>query len=280
MSEELLQIAAKRIAEGLESALGVTLERSLGEMQAADAASLGEVLGGNPVATRAHLASGGVCILMDEAAGAKILALSQGAESDGGALDENLGPLTELWTGALSGIEGAADAEAVRLGAAGAEELAEYLGDDALIAPLSLSSGGELITTVYFAGGLAVLRELSPDGEPLVSEAEMNDILSGFGPEDEPENGNGRPLPENLDMIMGIELTATARLGRVRVPISEVLNYAPGSLIEVGHLVDEPVELLVNGKLIARGDVVVVDEKFGLRITEIVSPRERIESLR
>ncbi|HPO31524.1 MAG TPA: FliM/FliN family flagellar motor switch protein, partial [Candidatus Hydrogenedentes bacterium] len=48
----------------------------------------------------------------------------------------------------------------------------------------------------------------------------------------------------------------------------------------VGHLVDEPVELLVNDKLIARGDVVVVDEKFGLRITEIVSPRERIESLR
>ncbi len=54
----------------------------------------------------------------------------------------------------------------------------------------------------------------------------------------------------------------------------------PGSIIEVGHLIDEPVELLVNDKLIARGDVVVVDEKFGLRITEIISPEERIETLR
>jgi len=51
-------------------------------------------------------------------------------------------------------------------------------------------------------------------------------------------------------------------------------------VIEVGHLVDEPIELLINDKLIARGDVVVVDEKFGLRITEIVSTKERIESLR
>lgn len=84
----------------------------------------------------------------------------------------------------------------------------------------------------------------------------------------------------NLDMVLDIRLVATARLGRVDMPISEILALGPGSIIEVGHLVDEPVELLINDKLIARGDVVVVDEKFGLRITEIVSPRERIESLR
>ena len=85
---------------------------------------------------------------------------------------------------------------------------------------------------------------------------------------------------KNLDMVLDIRLTATARLGRVEMPISDILSLGPGSIVEVGHLVDEPVELLVNEKLIARGDVVVVDEKFGLRITEIVSARERIESLR
>ena len=69
------------------------------------------------------------------------------------------------------------------------------------------------------------------------------------------------------------------RLGKVDIPLSEILSFGPGSIIEVGHLIDEPVELLVNDKLIARGDVVVVDEKFGLRITEIISPQERIESL-
>ena len=73
---------------------------------------------------------------------------------------------------------------------------------------------------------------------------------------------------------------ASVRLGHIEVPIGDVLNYGPGSIIPVGHLVDEPVELLVNDKLIARGDVVVVDEKFGLRITEIVSPQDRIESMR
>ena len=81
-------------------------------------------------------------------------------------------------------------------------------------------------------------------------------------------------------MVLDIKLVATARLGRVEMPIDEILALGQGSVIEVGHLVDEPIELLVNDKLIARGDVVVVEEKFGLRITEIVSPRERIESLR
>ena len=63
------------------------------------------------------------------------------------------------------------------------------------------------------------------------------------------------------------------------MPISEVLALGPGAIIEVGHSVEEPVELFVNEKLIARGEVVVVDEKFGLRITEIVSPTDRVKSL-
>lgn len=118
--------------------------------------------------------------------------------------------------------------------------------------------------------------------EPLVSEQEVKDILKDFSPDDETDHtrGNGGAIPDNLEVVMDIELVATARLGKVEVPIAEVLNYGPGSIIELGHVVDEPIELLVNGKLIARGDVVVVDERFGLRITEIVSPRERIESLR
>ena len=111
----------------------------------------------------------------------------------------------------------------------------------------------------------------------------MQDILSGFSPGDESgpySGGRGDPAPENLDVILGINLTATARLGKVEMPIGELLNIGPGSIVEVGHLVDDPVELLVNGRLIARGDVVVVDEKFGLRVTEIISPSDRIESLR
>jgi flagellar motor switch protein FliN/FliY len=131
-------------------------------------------------------------------------------------------------------------------------------------------------------GGTGVGESLSPD--------DVSDILrdNPEGKELEPPSRASRPvekattesLAQNLDMVLDIRLVATARLGRVEMPIGEILALGPGSIIEVGHLVDEPVELLINDKLIARGDVVVVDEKFGLRITEIVSPRERIESLR
>lgn len=116
-----------------------------------------------------------------------------------------------------------------------------------------------------------------------VSDDEVQDILSEFSPEDETDHAldSGQEgLSENMRMIMDIELVATARLGKVELPISEILSFAPGSIIEVGRLVGEPVELLVNDKLIARGDVVVVDERFGIRITEIISQQERIESLR
>jgi flagellar motor switch protein FliN/FliY len=122
---------------------------------------------------------------------------------------------------------------------------------------------------------------------PLVSEAEMSDILSGLNIEEQVDkaptaatSGGNDTMNANLDMVLDIRLEATARLGQIEMPISDILNLGPGSVIEVGHLVDEPIELLINDKLIARGDVVVVDEKFGLRITEIITPRERIESLR
>jgi len=112
--------------------------------------------------------------------------------------------------------------------------------------------------------------------EAALSPEEMSDILSGFGPPAETRTLR----PDNLDMVLDIQLTATARLGRVEMPVGDILNLGPGSIIEVGHLVDEPIELLINDKLIARGDVVVVDEKFGLRITEVISPQARIESMR
>lgn len=112
-----------------------------------------------------------------------------------------------------------------------------------------------------------------------LSPEEMSDILSGFdeAEENEPVKAGS---PDNLDMVLDLRLVATARLGGIEMPIGEILHLGPGSIIDVGHLIDEPVELMVNDKLIARGEVVVVDEKFGLRITEIVSPRVRIESLR
>lgn len=83
----------------------------------------------------------------------------------------------------------------------------------------------------------------------------------------------------NLEVILDIQVEATARLGSVEMPLSSVLSLGPGSIINIGHEVDKPIELFVNNKLIAKGDVIIVNERFGIRITEIVSPQERIESL-
>jgi flagellar motor switch protein FliN/FliY len=82
-----------------------------------------------------------------------------------------------------------------------------------------------------------------------------------------------------LELLLDIPLKVSVVLGRTRRPIKEVLSLTPGAIVELSSLVDEPVEVLVNGTLVARGEVVVVNENFGVRITSIISPEERVEQL-
>ncbi len=84
----------------------------------------------------------------------------------------------------------------------------------------------------------------------------------------------------NLDLILDIPLKVTVELGRTKMPVSDLLNLTQGSVIELAKLAGEPMEVLVNDKLIARGEAVVVNEKFGVRLTDIISPSERIEQLK
>ncbi|WP_315121916.1 flagellar motor switch phosphatase FliY [uncultured Clostridium sp.] len=86
-------------------------------------------------------------------------------------------------------------------------------------------------------------------------------------------------LPSNIDLIMDVPLEISVVLGRTKLNIREILNLGTGSLIELDRLAEEPVEILVNGKRVAYGEVVVVDENFGVRITNIVSNEEKIRSL-
>ena len=83
----------------------------------------------------------------------------------------------------------------------------------------------------------------------------------------------------NIGLIMDVPLQVTVELGRTRKLIRDILELAPGSVIELDKLAGEPVDILVNGKLIAKGEVVVIDENFGVRITDIVSPLERAHNL-
>lgn len=83
----------------------------------------------------------------------------------------------------------------------------------------------------------------------------------------------------SLDLILDIPLTVTCELGRSKMLINDLLQLGQGSVIELTKLVGEPLEVLVNEKLVARGEVVVVNEKFGVRLTDIVTPMERVQSL-
>ena len=83
----------------------------------------------------------------------------------------------------------------------------------------------------------------------------------------------------DIDLILDIPVQLTVELGRTRIPIKQVLSMAQGSVIELDGLAGEPMDLMVNGCLIAQGEVVVVNEKFGIRITDIVTPAERIRRL-
>ena len=84
---------------------------------------------------------------------------------------------------------------------------------------------------------------------------------------------------KSLDLILDIPLTVSVELGRSKMLINDLLQLGQGSVIELTKLVGEPLEVLVNQKLVARGEVVVVNEKFGVRLTDIVSPMERVQTL-
>ncbi len=98
-----------------------------------------------------------------------------------------------------------------------------------------------------------------------------------FGPPPPTAAADGASRP--LDFILDIPLEISVELGRARMVINDLLQLGQGSVIELSKLAGEPLEIFVNGKLVARGEVVVVNEKFGVRVTDIVSPMERVKSL-
>lgn len=87
------------------------------------------------------------------------------------------------------------------------------------------------------------------------------------------------PAQRDLDMIMDIPVRLTVELGRTRITIKQLLELTQGSVIELDGLAGEPMDILINGYLIAQGEVVVVDDRYGIRITEIITPSERVQKL-
>jgi flagellar motor switch protein FliN/FliY len=182
----------------------------------------------------------------------------------------------------------------------GVEELDLGVGDPIVVVSFRMTVGELLDTEIMQLLEIVTAKEkahllwqsLSPEKEapPAAAEAEITaetpppPAVSPFAPAT-PAAGTQAAAapsavdPSKLDLILDIPLKVTVVLGRTRRPIKEILSLGPGSIVELAALADEPVEILVNGTPVARGEVVVVNENFGVQITSIITPQERIQYL-
>jgi len=136
---------------------------------------------------------------------------------------------------------------------------------------------GDLLSTEEIDSAMqnAAAEELTLSGptsgqdEPAIKQADFQQLSVA----------SGKLESRNIELLMDVDLPVSIELGRTRMHISEILALGPGSIVELDKLVGEPVDLLVNQKKVARGEVVVVEENFGLRITQLVSPEERLKNL-
>ena len=119
----------------------------------------------------------------------------------------------------------------------------------------------------------AALAEQQAAGGTIEAQAQPANIFQRLAP------GATAEGAQDLDLILDIPVTLTVELGRTKIPIKNILQLAQGSVIELDALAGEPMDVLVNGCLIAQGEVVVVNEKFGIRLTDIVTPSERMRRL-
>ncbi len=131
------------------------------------------------------------------------------------------------------------------------------------------AAGGEDISADDWAAALAEQEATAPPAGDGAQPASFPQLKS---------DAAGAP-PGNLDLILDIPVTITVELGRTRIQIRNLLQLAQGSVIELDGMAGEPMTVLVNGCLIAQGEVVVVNEKFGIRLTDIITPEERLRRL-
>ena len=96
----------------------------------------------------------------------------------------------------------------------------------------------------------------------------------------EEADGTASPGDVNMDVILDVSVTLSMEVGRTRIPIRNLLQLNQGSVVELDRAAGEPLDVFVNGTLIAHGEVVVVNEKFGIRLTDVISPAERIRKLK
>jgi len=192
--------------------------------------------------------------------------------------------MAEDWEEALSEQQEAEPQDAAEGGEAPEQE-AEGPAEEDMEAMLgdtgteSASEGGDEALAEEWAAALA-----AEEGDKLQDEKKKQSFASDtqevqFKDLTAEAKAPRQDVKRDLDFILDIPLEVSAELGRTRLLVNELLQLGQGSVIELNKLAGEPLEIYVNGKLVARGEAVVINEKFGVRLTDIISPIERVKQL-
>lgn len=177
--------------------------------------------------------------------------------------------LEEEEAGQPGGDAGAPEAEAGDAGAAAGDQERSPVDDETLAAQWAEA----LAEDEEDKSGTSTFGGAGAGGGGQTTDAHFKDMTEmSRQPRD-------NKLKRELDFILDIPLDVSAELGRTRLLINELLQLGQGSVVELNKLAGEPLEVYVNGKLVARGEAVVINEKFGVRLTDIISPIERVKQL-
>ena len=122
--------------------------------------------------------------------------------------------------------------------------------------------------------GAAIAEQAKAEADALASQSASAAVFKDFS-----NKGTKNETPNDIDFILDIPVQLTVELGRTKIAIKNLLQLAQGSVVELDGMAGEPMDVLVNGCLIAQGEVVVVNDKFGIRLTDIITPSERIRKL-
>jgi flagellar motor switch protein FliN/FliY len=152
------------------------------------------------------------------------------------------------------------------------EKFDETSGESTVSAAFELKSGERCWC-------LLVLDEVRAAGAPAAAEKAKAKAAAPFAAAG-PAVGPGPALNPGIELLLDIELEASLRFGCREMPLGEILELGPGDVVQLDRHVSDPVDLLVGDKIVARGEVVLVNGNFGLRITEVAAPRKRLETVR
>ncbi len=251
--------AAREFARGFSESLAGSIFQSLGVqwrftvLETQNSAEHRE----QPIHFRLELNGGlrGQCVVQFSESQIVAMVSKRPGQPDAAFTEEHSDAMTKLISSAMSGVSASLAGNYGELTVA--VDLVDYLASDEMLSvSLAVTEGAAPGTPVTLHFDSELLAALARES-PATDAAKAEDLKID---------------PVNLKLVMDVELNVSLRFGQRQMPLRDVLDLASGSIVELDRQVDEPVELLLDGKVIARGEAVIVDGNYGLRVTEIPQP--------